>query len=431
MMPYRLPPSQWMVFFYSVAWLLGIFVLVRADAAPEVRFHGFAELRLAWTDEATNWLDQGLGKARYGGEADAAQGVVDLAELSLLVLPRWDSQLSGVIQLQYQPEQGQPLDIIAAHLRYRGTLGNDSRWQWRSRWGLFFPPVSFEHQGLGWQNAYHLSASAINSWVAEELRTLGGELTLQYGGETGEVALTYALLGGNDPTGTILAWRGWALHDLKAGWYGKLPLSLAALPELKPGGIFYPQQALVVEPFHEVDGRLGYYAGLSGQGEHWKTRYLHYDNRADQTRLNHGSGQYAWHTRFNSIGAQWQWLDHWELIGQFLEGSSAMGRDAQGQGRVEIGFQSAYLLLSHAWGQHRGSIRHDWFKVDDRDQTLNDPNTEEGTAWTATYQFTRNPHQQFRLEYSWIESTRPARLIANQAATLQESLWQASYQFLF
>jgi hypothetical protein len=103
---------------------------------------------------------------------------------------------------------------------------------------------------------------------------------------------------GNDTTGTILAWRGWGLHDKQASLNERI--FFARYPSIGIGQELEPQAAWV-EPFREVDGRFGYYVG-----GHWdyqqksRVRYYYYNNNADELVLARG-GQYAWHTRFHSL----------------------------------------------------------------------------------------------------------------------------------
>ena len=46
--------------------------------------------------------------------------------------------------------------------------------------GAFFPAISLENDDLGWTSPYTLTPSAINSWIGEELRTIGSEGILRY-----------------------------------------------------------------------------------------------------------------------------------------------------------------------------------------------------------------------------------------------------------
>ena len=45
--------------------------------------------------------------------------------------------------------------------------------------GAFFPTISLENDDLGWTSPYTLTPSAINSWIGDELRTIGSEAILR------------------------------------------------------------------------------------------------------------------------------------------------------------------------------------------------------------------------------------------------------------
>ena len=51
---------------------------------------------------------------------------------------------------------------------------------WSVKTGAFFPTISLENDDLGWTSPYTLTPSAINSWIGEELRTIGSEAILRY-----------------------------------------------------------------------------------------------------------------------------------------------------------------------------------------------------------------------------------------------------------
>lgn len=80
--------------------------------------------------------------------------------------------------------------------------------------GGFYPQLSLENPDMGWLSAYNYTNSAINSWVGEELRTLGVEATIKRPARNFNSAHSFSLVGatfkGNDPAGTLLAWRGFA-----------------------------------------------------------------------------------------------------------------------------------------------------------------------------------------------------------------------------
>ena len=56
-----------------------------------------------------------------------------------------------------------------------GIRPRTGRVSWSVKAGAFFPTISLENDDLGWTSPYTLTPSAINSWIGEELRTIGSE----------------------------------------------------------------------------------------------------------------------------------------------------------------------------------------------------------------------------------------------------------------
>lgn len=93
------------------------------------------------------------------------------------------------------------------------------------------------------------------------------------------VELTAASYMANDPTGTLLAWRGWSFNDRETGFLDRL--QLAQIRIIRPGGNL-DEQAPTEKPFHEIDGSAGLYAGLSAEHvDYGKLSFLWYENLAD------------------------------------------------------------------------------------------------------------------------------------------------------
>ena len=163
--------------------------------------------------------------------------------------------------------------------------------------GAFYPPVSLEHRAPGWSNPYTISSSALNTWIGEELRTIGVGYELEYlgqqSGSAWDFGLNAALYGWNDPAGIIIALRGFAMHDRQTPVFGRI------------GSYAYgrPDQRVL---FAEIDNRVGYYVG--GYAKHdigIELRALHYDNRADPSAFMPSIDDYAWDTRFDSLGLRY------------------------------------------------------------------------------------------------------------------------------
>ena len=241
------------------------------------------------------------------------------------------------------------LDLVEGWVSYRPRLS--SSFGLRLRGGHFFPPISLENDGVAWSPTRTLTASALDSWVGEEVRVTGLEASLEFFLPTSDLTFTGAVFGGNDPCGSLLAWRGWAIGDRQSGLSDRLPL--AALPTFDPDGIF-PAQDPWVAPFREVDGRAGWYAAASYVlPERLEVRTLLYDNRGDPLALE--NGQYAWKTRFAAVGAKLQLSRGVEVLGQFLDGWSVMGPEEA----VDVYYRTWYLLASATRGPHRLSARYD------------------------------------------------------------------------
>lgn len=384
------------------------------------------DLRLVGADDTLSWLDRGLGKLRHGGDSDGnAQTQGDIGEISLLLWPALSDSLDGLIHLQFLPDQKNTFDLVEAYLHYHP----EPRGDWTSDWliGAFFPPISLEHIDSGWTSPYSLTPSAINSWVGEELRTLGIEGNWRRELADGGFGLTAALFLANDPAGTLLAWRGWALHDRKTGIFDRVPL--APLPVFEPGGPF-AKQAPWVEPVHEIDDNPGWYLG-----GHW--------NHLDRLRLealiyrnNHAPAgfdgdQYSWDARFRSFGLR-AFLDpsqDWELLAQIMAGSTRMGTGDP----VYLGFRARYLMLSRRFGeQDRLSLRYEQFSTSDRDFLGSvDSNDEQGDAWTLAWNHRIDENQQLIAEILRVDSERSARRDLGLPERAIELQWQIGWRAQF
>ena len=61
------------------------------------------------------------------------------------------------------------LGITEAYLQFRPYP--HAGYRLRVKAGAFYAPVSLENRASGWESPYTLSYSAINSWLATEVRT--------------------------------------------------------------------------------------------------------------------------------------------------------------------------------------------------------------------------------------------------------------------
>lgn len=395
-----------------------------ADAAEthadwfDFSWKGLLDLRYQYVDASPDLSDNGFGKFRVAGNGNHLR--VNEAVVVLQSAIGWD--WSSSVTLKYAPRQHNPINLTEAFLSYRPV--STSAWHLNARIGMFFPPLSLENTGTAWSSPYTLSSSVINSWVGEELKTFGGEARINYQFESGDrIGLFGAGLANNDTTGQLLAWRGWKLHDYEATLNDRLGLT-------RNIHAIFPQQALMSQPFVEVDGRLGYYAGVTAEhSKNYSFRALYYDNRAKPSAIR--NGQYAWHTQFYSLGLKVELPWALTIISQGMSGRTRMGEEVSGKFAVDVGFWATSVLLSKSYDIHRMSIRYDRFGTNENDYLPQDINREQGSAWTANYNLTIAKRHQLNFEASYINSDRLTRMSLDQSPNQEEILWQIAYRVFF
>jgi hypothetical protein len=402
-------------------------------AATEWRFQGQLDVRLVASDADRVWLDAGLDKLRFAeGDEPAALGSA-LLDIEARLAPTFSAHVTTAAY----DGIGAAIDVTEAYAEIAPVPR--SAYRFRGRIGAFYPPGTLENRSFAWTTPYTLSFSAIDSWYAEELRAVGVEGSVErmgrFTGSPDDFALSFAAFRYNDPAGAMLAWRGWALHDRQTGLFERLPL--APLPNFAENGLFYPVQGAFDEPFVEIDGRTGFY--VAGEWRHLDrslVRAVHYDNRGDPTVVE--GGQWAWLTKFDRLGWQWKPTGRTDLVAQALVGSTRM--DGFDGPLVYNDFRALSVLVSHAWTVHRASLRYDRFSVDDQDSTPDDPNDEDGEAWTAAWIFAPRARWLSRLpagamylstELLHVESRREARVLLGDPPSTSETQVLVAVQWRF
>jgi hypothetical protein len=415
--------ARWL---FRAAFAVGMAVPVaRAqDSLPSLTVRGLIDARLIAPDDTPSWENGGLGKTRYGGEPDV---IARLAEASLILQPRLTWDLSGFVHLSTNTQQRNAIDLIEGFLSYRpaatGSFGL------RARAGTYFPPISLENTGLAWTSPYSVTSSAINSWIGEELRSTGAEVTVFHQDENVTLSLIGSAFGYNDPAGALLAWRGWAIHDRKAGVLDRL--SLPRVRIVRPGARLQ-RQARFHQPFKELDERISYYvAGRAEHGEWGEARALYYNNPGDDLELQ--DGQWPWNAEFVALGGKTLLPGDVDLIAQFIKGNTTVVTvPGAASPIVHVGYMSGFVLASHEWDRHRLSLRLEYFATDDKDVLFPDNNNEWGNAVTAAYVFRPAENQRLTLEVLRVHSTRPERALGfGQPRSETETEIQASYRFFF
>ncbi len=242
----------------------------------------------------------------------------------------------GVIEGGERTEAG----LSQAFLTFRPMRA--SRIAFSGRAGLMWPPISLEHEGADWHVRDSITPSAINSWVGEEVRPVAAEGTaaLKLGRHT--LRFTAAAMAANDTAGTLLTFRGWALHDRVTLAFRRQPL-----PPLdgELGGIQAPFTHPLVDLHSGFAHRPGYYAKLAWQPPvPLRIELFRYDNRANPQDVD-GDMEWGWRTRFDQVAAAAD-LGGFEFKTQAMTGTTRMGYVEDGRRWVDARFRSAYLLAS-------------------------------------------------------------------------------------
>ena len=319
--------------------------------AVDFALSGFGDFRAVAQPGMTDWLQGGLGKFRYGGGNSVlhvqgvGQGVV-----------KFSGDLSAIAVIRADEEEVSGIDALEAYVSWHPA--SDGPISWSVKAGAFFPTISLENDDLGWTSPYTLTSSAINSWIGEELRTIGSEGTLRWHtGNAGTFSLMGAVFGGNDPAGILMADRGWAMDDRPTGLFERVRVPDATR------NLFHEPIPGRTGIFDEIDHRAGLYGGLSWQmPEIGKLSVVRYENQGDPAAAT--ANDNAWETKFWSFGARTD-VGRLVLIVQQLSGYTSI---ESGGEEFVTKFQSGFLLASYdladmGFEDWRASARADLFQT--------------------------------------------------------------------
>jgi hypothetical protein len=396
--------------------LSAVFLLGSCAPATAIDFSvdGFGDLRLISPSDQRSWVDGGLGKTRFGSEygSPATSGEID-AEANLQLLP--ELLLTGLARIA--PTQKTFVDFLEAYARYRPV--STSAFRFSAKGGAFFPPISLENTEVGWTSPWTLTPSAINSWVGDELRTIGGEGSVEWRSDERTIGVTAAAYGWNDPAGILLADRGWALDDRPTGFADDLKV-----PDANPIARHLPVPMRTLM-FTEIDDKIGWYAGASwdevGLG---KVEFLRYDNEANPEKIR---TQVAWQTNFWSAGVRTQ-IDDFTFMAQGMTGETYIEPSPFFESKTD--FDAAYFLIgwsiSNEW---RLAGRFDFFQTDEEHTGGVNPLSEHGNALTFAVNYLPNDWLRLTGEFLRVDSTRGQRGVVDLSPREIESQVQFSVRF--
>jgi hypothetical protein len=389
-------------------------------------FSGQIDARLSASDGETSWTRGGFGKTRYGGAGAGEAGRLQIASADLVWRPRLAWDLSGYVDAVAQPDQAHGVDLSEAYLLYK-PLPREDGLRYSARAGLMYPPVSMENDGPAWTPSRTITPSAINSWIGEEVKTWGGEATIARRWEEQEVSATAGVFAGDDTSGTLLTWRGWALHDVRSTAFGDFPIPQVPR-EHKP--FYEATQGPYSRSVDEIDGRPGIYARAEWRAPGAVTVNLfYYDNAGDRTTF--VNRQWSWDTTFWNLGLRLKPDDKTEVLAQAMTGRTVTGFVTPIGWRVDAGFDAAYLLVSRELGKDLVTGRIDGFQVRDHTFQALDNNDERGWAVTADYRHPITEHMAALVEVLHVQSDRPSRAYVGQAPRQAQTTLQTALKLAF
>ena len=387
--------------------VLTLFALA-AQAAQATDWDLSLDGRLLTSDGTKSFVDGGLGALRFG--ADKSGLALGRARFAL------DQALGQILTLKvdasaWGDHDKNPVDLTEAYLEARPYPVRGFRARLKA--GAFYAPISLENRSAGWESPYTLSSSALNSWVAEELRTIGLEGSIDWlGTRLGhdfDLAATGAVYGWNEPAGVSIATHGFAIDDRQTTLFGRIG---------KPGA--GPVRGF--EVFHEIDGRAGTYVGLEGRYlDRITVRALHYNNNADPAAYDAVADRHAWQTCFDTAGLRAETESGWTAIVQWMQGETYITPTTR---EFEWDFRTAYLLLSKRIGKHTLSARYDDFTVAPVPPVTQGNQTGHGT--TVDYRYEWSAHWRLTLEWVQVRSGQSTRVVYGEAPFVTENLLQLS-----
>ena len=335
------------------------------------------DVRLVAVGGEESWVDGGLGKLRSGGTEDGDVRLTpQLGNVNLIWKPQFTWSLSGTIVGSLQGGERTEAGLSEAYLSFKPMRGTNLAFSARA--GLMWPPISLEHEGADWHVRDSITPSAINSWVGEEVRPVALEGTVNANLGAHRLRAIAAVMAANDTSGTLLAFRGWALHDRTTLAFQRWPL-----PPLEEE--YQDYQAPFTHPLLDVhEGfahHLGYYAKLAWQPPiPVRLEYFRYDNRADPEDINDDL-EWGWRTRFNQLAGIVELGGGAQLKGQAMTGRTRMGF-VEGEHRwVDARFRSAFLLFTRPFGSIGIAARVEGFEVRNDGGVWDEEYDDEG--WSA------------------------------------------------
>jgi hypothetical protein len=365
-------------------------------SAQTIRLSGFLTGAGVSATGPKSWLEGGFGhldQSRNGAFAEAQIGA-DWTPSNW-----FDVHVHGIARHDRDLDHA---GVAEAYAEVRKTMAHD---QIQLRAGEFFLPTSRENRGNLWTSPYAITFSALNSWIAEEVRPIGAELEYRHElANLSAITIAGTAFRGNDTMGTLLGWRGWAVSSRVATYRETLPLPpLFSFNDPKS----FLDQRHGTTPFdRDLDGRTGFAGRIRYTiPERAVIQVTRLENRGERELY---GDQYAWQTRFNLVSAEIGSQESTVLAAEYINGDTGMGFGGLGRGWVQADFFATYALLSHKYGRSRFTARFDQFATFERDHSRAENNTEHGRAWTLAWLYDVTPHVRAGAEFTSVMGDHPA-----------------------
>jgi hypothetical protein len=307
------------------------------------------------------------------------------------------------------------VDVIDAYVRYRPV--SLTPWRWSVRAGAFFPPISLENTGIGWTTEWTLTPSAINAWIGQELRVLGGETTLEWRGDVDRFEVVASAYGDNEPAGATIASYGWTFNDRATGL-----LDHVRLPNVFNGG-----PPFHIDEFRQFDHAIGWYLGFTwDRPDIGRISFLRYDNEADAAA--HDATQFAWRTRFWSLSASTE-IGPVVVLAQAMHGATTIEPFADFTSTTN--FWAWYVLAGVERGDWRFAVRFDQFATVEVSPATPPKNDEHGIAGTTAVTWTPRKGISVVGELMAIDYTRAQRVLIGKPPHVTEVQAQLALRLSF
>ena len=357
-------------------------IAASAFAQSSFRTYGFLTLREIYVKAQPSWATGHWGRFDVGAaSADDHKTVnVDVLQLGIDWGPTtWFLvHTDGLARKEQSGTVGRRVGLVQGYAEIHTE-------KLRLRGGLFWLSTSLENVDPLWNSRYTISDSALNSWIAQEVRPIGADIQFS---PNFYVTVGATAFKGNDTMGSALAARGWTIGN-RMSVYDEV---IAAVPDT----------TRAIGP--EIDKRFGDSERIRIQlPERALLQFTRIDNRAEL--LIRDAPETPWRTKFNVIGAQIGTTGPTTVAAEWAYGSTELGFRT---GTFTMDFDTIYLLLSQKRGTSRWTARVERFTTNDKRRQPGDVNREHGSAITLSWLNESSKSLRSGLEYVHVKGDRLA-----------------------